>query len=110
MIQIHTHYSAVPVVRVEGAVTGEDAGYLKSTLLELADSGYESIALLMSGIQAIDTVGIGALLATRARLSPIGGTLYLVNCTGRGADDLRNTGMTELFSCYERVEDIPQPR
>ena len=109
MIKIITRYSAIPVVFVGGQVSGDDAGYLKATLLELIDSGYDSLALELSEVSGVDNVGIGALLAARGRLSQIQGSLCLVNVSEAFTEDLRDTGMTDLFTCYLRLDDVPSP-
>ncbi|MCA1596008.1 MAG: STAS domain-containing protein, partial [Chloroflexi bacterium] len=109
MIKIITRYSPVPVVFVSGRVAGDDAGYLKSTLLELADHGFDSVALELSEVSAIDSAGIGALLAARGRLVQVGGSLCLVNGSEQFNEDLRDTGMNDLFACYTRLEDVPAP-
>lgn len=109
MIKLLTRYSSVPVVYVGGQIVGDDANNLKSTLLELVDRGYDSLALELGEAVAIDNSGIGALLAARGRLAQIGGKLTLVNCSMEFLEDLRDTGMTDLFACYERLDDLPAP-
>jgi anti-anti-sigma factor len=107
MLKIVTRYSRVPVVYVTGQVVDDDAANLKTTLLDLADKGYEAVALEASGIQGIDSAGIGALLAARGRLGYVGGALSLVGASEKFLDDLRDTGLMDLFVCFDRLEDVP---
>ncbi|MDQ2731569.1 MAG: STAS domain-containing protein [Armatimonadota bacterium] len=109
MIRLLTRFAPIPIVYAGGLVGGDDANQLKSTLLDLIDRGFDSIALELADVSGIDPVGIGALLAARGRLSHTGGRLHLVNCSKEVLEDLQDTGMTEIFGQYDRPEDIPAP-
>ena len=109
MIRLSTRYAAIPVVHVSGRIVGDDASILKSTLLELVDSGYEQVAVEMGEARGIDNNGIGALLAARGRLTEIGGGLTLVSCSPQLIEDLKDTGMMDLFPCRDRLEEIESP-
>ncbi|HET6384483.1 MAG TPA: STAS domain-containing protein [Armatimonadota bacterium] len=109
MIKLRTVYTKIPVVYVDGRIVGDDANNLKSTLLDLADRGYDTVALELGEAHEIDSSGIGALLATRGRLAQIGGSMSLVNCSGQLLEDLQNTGVTDLFVCYDRLQDVLNP-
>lgn len=109
MIRLFTRFTPYPVVYAGGMLGDDDANQLKSTLLDLADRGFDSIALEMSEVSGIDNTGIGALLAARGRLAHTGGSLHLVNCSKEVLEDLQDTGMTDLFGLFDQPEDIPAP-
>lgn len=114
-----TERVATPVVAVSGEVDLHAAPRFRSALQDAeskaragseADSGRPSVIVDLSGVEFMDSSGIGVLIGHHRELEEAGGELRLV--TGEAAMKiLRLTSLDKVFSVYgsreEAFSDLP---
>ncbi|HTS66314.1 MAG TPA: STAS domain-containing protein [Candidatus Acidoferrales bacterium] len=81
---------------------GHGAGTLRHSLRDLLVGGHKKILLNLGGVTALDSTGIGDLVASFATINNQGGQLKLLNVTKRVKDLLL---LTKLYTVFEVFED-----
>ncbi len=71
-------HQGVDVIIVNGEVDLYSASALKETVYEILDSGASSIILDMTGLEFMDSSGLGVLVGTLKRVRSAGGSLWLI--------------------------------
>lgn len=98
--------SKVTTRQVDGAVVadlvgrialGEGTALLRDTIRELTEQGSRLILLNLSGVDFIDSAGLGELVRTHASIQNHGGRLKLVNPSRTVYDLLRVTKLDRVF-------------
>jgi anti-sigma B factor antagonist len=94
------------VVTVRGEIDAHTAPGLREHLLLLVEQGADRLVLDLREVTFIESVGLGALVATRKRLRPSDKSLCLV--LGVEQTVLRRTfeitGLTKVFPIHPTVE------
>ncbi len=91
----------VAVVDLSGKITiGEGDVVLRETVNELLDSGKRDILLNLAKVSYMDSAGIGELVACYKRAKEKGGTVKLLNPSGKVFDLLQLTKLEEVFEIY----------
>ena len=100
--------SGVTVVTVRGVINfGESAREFSSYLQELLDAGVPSVLVDMSGIDNVDSTGLGELVGYLQRFEKVGRRLALYRPHRRILSLLRLTRLDEIFPIFEdRAEAI----
>ena len=100
--------SGVTVVAVRGVINfGESAQEFSSFLQELLDAGVPSVLVDMSGIDNVDSTGLGELVGYLQRFENEGRRLALYRPHRRILSLLRLTRLDEIFPIFEnRAEAI----
>jgi anti-sigma B factor antagonist len=94
--------SGIAVLDLEGRlVAGETATLLRDTLTRLAEAHHNRVVLQMSGVNYIDSTGLGSLVMCHATLGRLGGGLRLCRLTTRSLELLLLTKLTTVFELYE---------
>ena len=75
----------------------ELASSLRDEILAHTEAGVSSVAVDVSGIGFIDSVGVSLLLTTQLRLEASGGTLRVVGANGQVAQMLARNGLSEIL-------------
>ncbi len=92
----------VTVVAVRGVINfGESARQFSSYLADLLDSGVPSVLIDMSGIDHVDSTGLGELVGYLQRFEKEGRRLALFRPHQRILSLLRLTRLNEIFSIFE---------
>lgn len=91
------------VVEIGGYIDLRTCGRLRENLLELSDRGHCLLAMDMSGVDFMDSSGLGVLVGARKRAVASGGMLVLVNAPDRVVRVLRITGLTKVFPLFETL-------
>jgi anti-sigma B factor antagonist len=92
----------VTVVDVSGRITlGDSASTLRDALRGLVGKGEKKILLNLGGLTYIDSSGLGVLVSGFATVANSGGTLKLLNVTGRIKDLLVLTKLYTVFEVFE---------
>lgn len=98
----------VVIVAVRGVINfGDSARRFSSYLKELLDSGAPAVLLDMSGIDGVDSTGLGELVGYLQRFENEGRRLALLRPHSRIVSLLRLTRLDEIFSIFEsRTEAV----
>ena len=98
----------VTVVAVRGVINfGESARQFSTYLAELLEAGVPSVLVDMSGIDNVDSTGLGELVGYLQRFEKEGRRLALFRPHRRILSLLRLTRLDEIFPIYEdRTEAI----
>ncbi len=95
----------VTVIAVRGAINfGESARQFSSFLQGLLDSGVPAVLVDMSGIDNVDSTGLGELVGYLQRFEKEGRRLALLRPHRRILSLLRLTRLDEIFPVYEDRE------
>lgn len=106
-----TEERGVAVVEVRGVINfGESARQFSSFLEELLSSDVPAVLVDMSGIDNVDSTGLGELVGYLQRFEREGRRLALFRPHRRILSLLRLTRLDEIFSIYddrqEAIEDL----
>ncbi|HXK07805.1 MAG TPA: STAS domain-containing protein [Verrucomicrobiae bacterium] len=94
--------NGVSIVDAPSRLTlGHGAGTLRHSLRDLLVAGHKKILLDLGGVTALDSTGIGDLVASFATINNQGGQLKLLNLTKRVKDLLLLTKLYTVFEVYE---------
>ncbi|MGI8811609.1 MAG: STAS domain-containing protein [Pyrinomonadaceae bacterium] len=99
-LNITTHSAdGVTIISLEGAIQlGESSAKLHQNLKTLVDEGKRHLVIDLAKVTAIDSSGLGSLIAGYATLERNGGTLKLVNLSPRVTELMT---ITKLFTVFE---------
>jgi anti-sigma B factor antagonist len=101
-----TDSGGVAVVAVRGVINfGESARQFSSFLKELLDAGTPAVLIDMSGIDSVDSTGLGELVGYLQRFESEGRRLALLRPHRRILSLLRLTRLDEIFPIYEDQGD-----
>jgi len=96
----------VAVVDIEGKITiGEGDMVLRDRVVDLLDKGNHSIVLNLERVTYMDSAGIGELVACYKRAKEKGGTVKLLNPSGKVLDLLTLTKLEEVFETYRQEQE-----
>ncbi len=91
----------VAVVDLAGKITiGEGDVVLREKVNELFDGGQQHVLLNLEKVSYMDSAGIGELVACYKRAKEKGGTVKLLNPSGKVFDLLQLTKLEEVFETY----------
>jgi anti-sigma B factor antagonist len=93
------------VLAVSGEVDVHTGPALRDRIADALDSGRPRLVVDLSGVDFLDSTGLGVLVAGLNRSQELGGTLSLVCPRPRILTVLRITGLDELFVIHPTVED-----
>ena len=92
----------VAIVDLTGKITiGEGDVVLREKVNELFDSGQQNVLLNLEKVSYMDSAGIGELVACYKRAKEKGGSVKLLNPSGKVYDLLQLTKLEEVFETYK---------
>ena len=92
----------VSVVDLSGKITiGEGDVALRNAVQEILDAGNQHILLNLEKVSYMDSAGIGELVACYKRAKEKGGSVKLLNPSGKVYDLLQLTKLEEVFETYK---------
>src|SRR5215212_1986782 len=90
------------VLRILGDVDIATAPQLQEAVIAALERGATSMALDLSGVAYLDSIGLGALISARKRTAERGGTVYLIGVGDRIHRVLCLLSMEKIFQlCCE---------
>lgn len=96
----------VAVVDLVGKITiGEGDVVLREKVNELFDSGQQNVLLNLEKVSYMDSAGIGELVACYKRAKEKGGSVKLLNPSGKVFDLLQLTKLEEVFETYKNEKE-----
>jgi anti-anti-sigma factor len=69
------------VIKPGKDVVASMAGEFKNNLLDLIKKGIKELVIDLSGVEVVDSVGLGVMIATHNSLSKSGGKLKVINAS-----------------------------
>jgi len=93
-------------IRLRGRVTiGDAPGRIGEAVESLVAGGALIVIVDLSGVTALDSTGIGYLIAGYNRLTAAGGELRLAGATGHILQNFRVNQLDRVFRFYASVEE-----
>jgi len=103
--KVYEQYNAA-VVELQGRIEGGPfAQEFKNTLQDLLQKNKKNIVVDMSGINFINSNGIGILVSGFTTVKNGGGELKLVNSSNKVTGVLAVTKLNQIFQNFESLED-----
>ena len=92
----------IEVLELSGKITiGEGEAELRRDVQDLLDSGRRKILISLERVGFMDSAGLGELVACYKRANENGGRIKILRPSGKVADLLSLTKITEIFEIYE---------
>ncbi len=95
----------VTVVAAEGEVDVASVAALRERLVELAVEGRVHVVLDLNGVSFLDSMGLGAIIATRRKFKSLGGQLVLACSAPVILKLLRLTSLDKVVPLYATVDE-----
>ena len=96
----------IVIVELEGKVQiGETNRQLHEAIYELIAEGKNRVILNLEKVSAIDSSGLGEIVASFSTLVKAGGTLKLANIPARVTDIMTVTKLYTVFDVYDSEAD-----
>jgi anti-sigma B factor antagonist len=92
------------VVAVQGEVDIYTSSVLRERLIELIDAGARSVVVDLSGVDFLDSSGLGVLVGALKRLRTAGGELALVVRSDKLLKIFKITALDRVFPLRDTVE------
>ncbi len=93
----------VTIVDISGRIElGEESAALRDLVCDLSNKGHRQILLNLGGVDYIDSMGLGSLVAAFARVRKQGGELKLLNLTNKVTDLMQ---VTKLYTVFDILND-----
>ena len=103
-LQSETHDSHT-VVTVAGEIDVYTAPKLRERIVALVDQGQYNLVIDMSGVEFLDSTGLGVLVGGLNRVRAHDGSLSLVCADERILKIFRITGLTKVFPIHPSVDE-----
>jgi anti-sigma B factor antagonist len=92
------------VVELSGELDAYTSAKLRRMLEELSTPGRHRVVVEMSGLDFMDSSGLGVLVGVMKRARTAGGALALAGCSDRILRVLRITGLVRVMVPFETLE------
>ncbi len=94
------------IVDLQGRITiGQGDVVLREKVQDLLQMGCKKILLNLEKVSYMDSAGIGELVACYKRAKERGGTVKLLNPSGKVYDLLQLTKLEEVFETYRKEDE-----
>ncbi len=93
-----------PVVAAAGELDLTTAPRLRQVLVGLATDGDRHAVIDLSGLEFIDSIGLGVVVATVKRFRALGGDLHVAITSDRIRAPFELTGLDAAFTLHPSVE------
>jgi anti-sigma B factor antagonist len=96
----------VALIDLKGRVTlGEGVETLRDKINSLLHQGHRNLILNLSGVDYLDSAGLGEIVGTYATVRRQGGSLKLLGLTSRIRDLLSITKLLTVFDTFDAEQD-----
>jgi anti-sigma B factor antagonist len=96
----------VALIDLSGRVTlGEGTETLRDKINSLLNQGHRNLILNLSGVDYVDSAGLGEIVSSYATVRRNGGSLKLVGLTSRIRDLLSITKLLTVFDTFDAEQD-----
>jgi anti-sigma B factor antagonist len=106
-LEIHERErEGIVILELTGRITvGQEAGSVRERCGQLAAAGKVNLVLELSGVDFIDSTGLGALVMCATSLRKAGGNVKLVNLNRRNIELLVMTKLATVFEIFTDEQD-----
>jgi anti-sigma B factor antagonist len=96
----------ITILELAGRITvGEEASALREKCAALMAAGKRNVILEMSGVDFVDSTGLGALVICATNSRKNGGNVKLLNVNRRNIELLVMTKLATVFEIFEDEQD-----
>lgn len=96
----------IAAIRLQGRITiSEGPDRIGATVEALVESGTRIIVVELSGVTALDSTGIGYLIAGYNRIAAAGGEMRMAGASGHILQNFRVNQLDRVFRFYPSVEE-----
>lgn len=95
------HVEGVSIIDVSGQLTSFTQGALRRTVASLLQEGRKNILLNLSGLDYVDSSGIGDLVANYLSVVKAGGEMKVVGLTPKIEEILKITKLYQVFPEFQ---------
>jgi anti-sigma B factor antagonist len=96
----------ITILEMKGRITvGKEATGLREKIAELTAAGIRNVVLNLSGIDFIDSTGLGALVVCATSARKAGGAVKLVSLNRRNIELLVMTKLATVFEIFNDEQD-----
>ena len=107
-LEITVDGGAQPVVQLHGEIDLRTSPGLRERLLEVLERRPERVILDLTGVQYMDSSGVGTVVELKRRLERAGGRIVLVGLQPRVRSVFEITKLDKFFKIVESVEQARQ--
>jgi anti-sigma B factor antagonist len=100
------HKDGASIVALSGEVDVYTAPVLRARLIEATESGAGPLVVDMSGVEFIDSSGLGVLVSILKRISEQGSTMTIVSDREIVLKVFRITGLDRVFEIVPTIADV----
>ena len=93
------------ILHLEGELDTYNCGQLRSALVEQVEQGHSNIVVDMSGVEYIDSTGLGSLVGGLKRVSEHGGVMKIVCNNPQILKVFEITGLDKVFAIYKTQDE-----
>lgn len=109
MKQLIRDTGGVRIISLSGKITiGSGDVMLRELINQSLESGHDKILLELGGVSAIDSSGIGEMVASYTSAKNRGAQLKLVNLSNKINDILQVTQLITVFDVFDTEEEAVQ--
>lgn len=94
------------VVHLQGEVDLASAPQLRRGIYELIDQGHHRVAVDLSGVEFMDSTGLGVLIGALKRLRESGGSMVLAGIRPAVSRVFEITGLDRIFTIHGSLTEI----
>jgi anti-sigma B factor antagonist len=105
-LSIHVHVvDDVQVFELTGSLDIATSPTVRAALTSASERGSHRLIVDLTGVEFLDSTGLGALIGAQRRAKEFGGEVRLVAKEGQILRLLRITGLLKVFAVYPTLDD-----
>ena len=104
-IHIRSSNDETQIFELKGSLDIATSPTVRAALLDAAERGQHRLIVDLSGLDFIDSTGLGALIGSQRRAKENGGEVRLVAREGQILRLLRITGLLTVFGVFHTLDD-----
>lgn len=99
----------IGVLELKGRLLmGNDSRQIEWSVAEFLKEGVKKVIFDLSGLDSVDSTGVGILVMCHAKLQKVGGSLRIAGTRGIVLDILQMTHLDRLVKFYPSTEEAAQ--
>lgn len=97
-----------PVIRLNGEFDSYTCSRVRSVMIELIEKGTNDLLIDLTGVEYIDSSGLGVLVGGSKRINAKGGKIHLLILDSQIREVFRMTGLERIFPIYQTEEEFDE--
>lgn len=95
----------ITIASVEGEIDSHNAGHFRTKMVSLLSESTSAMVIDLSGVQTLDSSGLGALLDARSRADEVGARITLVYDDPIVGRAIEIAGLDTIFTTATSVDE-----